>query len=51
MYINDHDLVYEYQFGFQKGKSSLMALITLIDKMSEDLDQCELVIGIFLDFS
>ena len=28
-----------------------MALITLIDKISEALDQGELVIGIFLDFS
>ena len=51
LYINRHDLLYEYQFGFQKGKSTHMALITLIDKISEALDQGELVIGIFLDFS
>ena len=51
LYINRHDLLYEYQFGFQKGKSTHMTLITLIDKISEALDQGELVIGIFLDFS
>ena len=51
LYLNRHDLLYEYQFGFQKGKSTHMALITLIDKISEALDQGELVIGIFLDFS
>ena len=51
LYINRHDLLYEYQFGFQKGKSAHMALITLIDKISEALDQGELVIGTFLDFS
>ena len=50
LYINRHDLLYEYQFGFQKGKSTHMALITLIE-ISEALDQGELVIGIFLDFS
>ena len=51
LYINRHGLLYEYQFGFQKGKSTHMALITLIDKTSEALDQWEFVIGIFLDFS
>ena len=51
LYINRHDLFYEYQFGFQKGKSTHMALITIIDKISEALDQGELVMGIFLDFS
>ena len=51
LYLNRHDLLYEYQFGFQKGKSTHMALITLIDKISEALDQGELVIGILLDFS
>ena len=49
--INHHGLLYEYQFGFQKRKSTHMALITLIGKITEALDQCELVIGIFLDFS
>ena len=51
LYINRHDLLYEYQFGFQKGKSTHMALITLIDKISEALDQGELVIVIFFYFS
>ena len=51
LHINRYGLLYEYQFGFQKGKSTHMALITLIDKISEALDQGELVIGIFLDFS
>ena len=51
LYINRHDLLYEYQFGFQKGKSTHITLITLIDKISEVLDQGDLVIGVFLDFS
>ena len=35
LYINRHDLLYEYQFGFQKGKSIHMALLTLIDKIQK----------------
>ena len=51
LYINHNGLSYEYQFGFQKGKSTHISLITLIDIITEALDQGELVIGIFLDFS
>ena len=46
-FINANDLLYEYQFGFQKGKSTHMALIFLIDKITEALDQGNCVIGIF----
>ena len=46
-----HGLIYEYQFRFQEGKSIQMVLITLVDKITETLDQGELVICIFLDFS
>ena len=31
-YINDNKLLYKYQFGFQKGKSTYMAVLTLVDK-------------------
>ena len=50
-YINENKLLYKFQFGFQKGKSTYMALIMLVDKISEALDKGELVIGVFLDFS
>ena len=50
-YTNDNNLLYKYQFGFQKGRSTHMALIILIDKISEALENGDCVIGIFLDFS
>ena len=50
-YINDNNLLYKFQFGFQKGKSTSMALMMLVDKISEALDKGEMVIGVFLDFS
>ena len=50
-YINENKLLYKLQFGFQNGKSTEMALIILMDNISEALDRGECVIGVFLDFS
>ena len=50
-FVNKHGVIYEYQFGFLKGKSTFMALISLLEKISAALDKGEFVIGIFLDFS
>ena len=49
-YINENQILYKYQFGFQKGKSTYMALIVLLDKISAALDNGDYVIGVFLDF-
>ena len=43
--------MYKYQFGFQKGKSTYMTLILLIDRITEALDKGDCVVGIYLDFS
>ena len=51
LYINRHGLLYECQFGFQKGKSTHMALIALTDEITESMGQGEFVIVILLDFS
>ena len=50
-YLNENRLLYKLQFGFQKGKSTEMALIVLMDHLSEALDKGVYVIGVFLDFS
>ena len=50
-FINDNKLLYDYQFGFQHGKSTYMAMVTLIEKISEALHRGDWVIGVFLDFS
>ena len=50
-HINENKLLYEYQFGFQKGKSTYLAIMMLVDKITEALDQGECVVGVFLDFS
>ena len=50
-HINDSKLLYEYKFGFQKGKSTYLAIMMLADKFTEALDQGGSVVGEFLDFS
>ena len=50
-YINENTSLYKYQLGFQKGKSTYMAVLTLVDKISEALNNGDCVIGVFLDFS
>ena len=49
--INENILLYEYQFDFQKGKSTNMTLVTLIDKITEAEDMWECIIVVYLDFS
>ena len=49
-FINDNDMLYEYQFGFQKRKSTFMVLVNLLNKISEALENGECVVCVFLDF-
>ena len=45
-FIFDNNLLCNFQFGFQNEKSTHMALIVLLDKISEALDNSEYVIGV-----
>ena len=50
-FLNKHNILYKYQFGFKKSHSTYMALTVLIDKILNALDQGKCVVGLFLDFS
>ena len=50
-FINKHKLLYAFQFGFRLDHSPNLALIYLIDKISNALESGEYVLGPFLDFS
>ena len=50
-FVNKYSLLYKYQFGFRKGYSTNFAMITLIDKISQALDESNYVLGIFLALS
>ena len=49
--VTNNDLLYMYQFVFQKGKSTYMSLLLLVDEMTEALDKGEYIVGIFIHSS
>ena len=50
-FINENGLLYKYQFGFREGHSPNLAIIFLVDKISNALEEGDYVLGLFLDFS
>ena len=50
-FIHKHHLLYEYQFGFRQHRSTKQALIVLLDKITAALDNGDIVLGVFLNFS
>ena len=49
-YLVTLKILYEYQFGFQKNKSTYMALISLTDKLTDAIENGKVCVGIFIDF-
>ena len=49
-YVIELRILYEYQFGFQKKKSTYMAIICLLDMLIKALEKGEFGIGVFIDF-
>ena len=50
-FIHKHSLLNYYQFGFRQKRSTSHALIVLLDKITAALDNGDIVLGVFLDFS
>ena len=49
-YLTTLQILYEYQFGFQKNRSTYMALISLTDRITKAMENGKYCIGIFIDF-
>ena len=49
-FIEKHHLLYQFQFGFRKNHSTFMALVILLEKITEALDNLEFAICILIDF-
>ena len=49
-YLVKFEFLYIYQFGFQKNKSTCMALISLVDRLTQALENGEFAVGVFIDF-
>ena len=50
-FVDKCNLLTEYQYGLREKHSTYMALLTMIDKISDSLDAKKYSIGIFLDLS
>ena len=52
-FINKHDILYKYQFGFKKGHSTYMPLTIIIDKIVQALENHEhvSVMVLYLDLA
>ena len=50
-FINKFHILSNNQYGFRKGYSTSLALISLCDRISAAIDRKEYSVGIFLDLS
>ena len=50
-YLTLKKIVVENQFGFRQGHSTYMALLRLVNDITEELDKGNCSIGIFIDLS
>ena len=48
-FLDEYNALYQNQFGFRQGHSTDHALITLVDNITNSLDDGDIVIGVFLD--
>ena len=50
-YIEKFNILFEFQFGFRKGKSTEQAIAEITDNLKKSIDKNMLTCGIFLDLS
>jgi len=50
-FLEKHDIVYKYQFGFRKGYSTEQAILELTDTLKKAMDKRLVTCGLFLGFS
>lgn len=50
-YIDKHEILYEYQFGFRKGHSTIQAITEITDNLKKAVDNNMYTCGVFLDLS
>ena len=50
-FLDRLSILYKHQFGIRKNHSTHIALLSLIDRLTNAVENGEYVIGIFLDFS
>jgi len=47
-YLQAHNILYKYQFGFRKNYSTSMALINVIEKIYQNQNDGKLCAGVYI---
>ena len=50
-FLNEHEILFKYQFGFRQSYSTYLAMTVLVDKLVKSVENGDIVVGVFLDFS
>ena len=50
-FLETQKILYHKQFGFRKQHSTYMAIMILLDKLINSIENGEIVVGVYLDFS
>ena len=50
-FLNEHEILYEYQFGFRENYSTTLAITEIVENLLTELQNGKLVAGIYLDLS
>ena len=48
-FVNKHNILYKYRFGFREKHGTNLALIPLVEKILNEMDQGNIVLGLYLD--
>lgn len=48
-YLNKHNILYDFQFGFRKNYSTSLAVIDVVNMVQNELHNGNVVMGIFMD--
>ena len=49
MFLETHDILYKYQFGFRKNNSTINALIQTTENIKKSIDAGKYGCGVFID--
>ena len=49
-FVEQENILHKLQFGFRKGRSTSLALISITDKISQAFQAGEDIVGLFIDF-
>ena len=50
-FMTSNNILHENQFGFRSGLSTSMALLQLVDELTESIDSKKVTIGVFVDLA